>query len=142
MEVMPCAAVNFCKMPSNTPGPYFYTIDVSQVRWIPPRSISGKRVCEGQCVVQQQVAGANGTRASPSIKVPWEDPKTTLNFILLIVNIWEYITTSMVHNDCGKGCTVRTARGCKAPLRRVVIRREKERQRQTGKPFVRITLEL
>ena len=38
-------------------------------------------------------------------------------------------------NDCGEDCTVRTARGCKAPLRWVVIKREEERQRQTGKPF-------
>ena len=90
MEAIPCAVGNFCKMPSNTPGPSFYTIRKCRKCGGYLHGICGekgpelnddcKRVCEGQCMVQQQVASANGTGASPSIKVPWANPKTTLNF--------------------------------------------------------------
>ena len=97
-----------------------------------------KRVCEGQCMVQQQVAGANVTSASPSIKVPWANPKTTLNFYPINsehLKIQYHKYRGIVQNDCSEGCTVQTARGCKDSLRRVVIKREEKRQRQTGKPF-------
>ena len=145
---MPFAARNFCKIPSNRPGPSFYPIDKCRKCGGYIHGICGekdpeldddcKSVCEGQCVVQQQVAGANGTGASPSIKVPWEDPKTTLNFYPINsehLRIQYHKYRDLVQNDCGEGCTVRTARGCKVPLRWVVLKREEERQRQTGKPF-------
>ena len=75
---MPCAAGNFCKMPSNTPGPSFYTIHKCRKCGGHLDGICGekdpelnddcKRVCERQCMVQHQLAGANGTGVSPSIK--------------------------------------------------------------------------
>ena len=73
---MPCAAGTFCKMPSNTPGSSFYTIYNCRKCGGYLHGICGekdleldddcKRVCEGQCVVQQHFAGANGKGASPS----------------------------------------------------------------------------
>ena len=83
-------------------------------------------------MVQQQVAGAKGTGVPPSIKVPWKDPKTTLNFYPIDsehLGIQYHKYCGIVQNDCGEGCTVQTAGGYTAPLRWVVIKREEERQR-------------
>ena len=65
-------------MPSNTTGPSFYTIHKCRKCGGHLDGICGKKdpelnddckcVCERQCMVQHQLAGANGTGVSPSIK--------------------------------------------------------------------------
>ena len=78
------------------------------------------------------------TSASPSIKEPKANLKTTLNFYPISsehLGIQYHKYRGIVQKDCGEGCTVQTARGCKDSLQWIVIKREEERQRQTGKPF-------
>ena len=73
---MPCVGGNLCKIPSNTLDLPFYTTHNCRKCGRYPHGICGekdpegdddyKRLCEGQCLAVQQLAGADGKGASPS----------------------------------------------------------------------------